>query len=94
MHNILRTRFRVIDHTEFILIIVGCKKETLVVILKNKLGKKLFQRLSYFILKMAENSGTASVKKKTSEAVEYLQDSNSHDDSSSEYTESDGSSNI
>ena len=43
---------------------------------------------------MAENSGTASVKKKTSEAVEYLQDSNSHDDSSSEYTESDGSSNI
>ena len=58
-----------------------------------KLDKKLFQQLSYFILKISENSGTVSVKKKTyttEEAVELPQDSNSYDDSYSEFTESDG----
>ena len=42
---------------------------------------------------MAENSGTASVKKKTystEEAVEFLQNSDSYDNGSSEFTESDG----
>ena len=77
---------------EFMLLIVGCTEETLVFILK-KLDKKLFQQLSYFILKISENNGTVSVKKKTyttEEAVECPQDNYSYDDSSSEFTESDG----
>ena len=55
MHNILRTRFRVIDHAEFILIILGCKVETFGRCFLRQTDKKLFQRLSYFLSKRVQN---------------------------------------
>ena len=87
MHNILRTRFRVIDHAEFVLIIVSRKEETILLDKQTKAFSK-----AYFISKRVENCGTASVKKKTYTIegdVEFLQDKDSYDDISSEFTESD-----
>ena len=55
VHNILRTRFRVIDHAEFILIILGCKVETFGRCFFRQTDKKLFQQLSYFLSKRVEN---------------------------------------
>ena len=55
VHNILRTRFRVIDHAEFILIILDCKVETFGRCFLRQTDKKLFQRLSYFLSIRVEN---------------------------------------
>ena len=55
VHNILRTRFRVIDHAEFILIILDCKVETFGRCFFRQTDKKLFQQLSYFLSKRVEN---------------------------------------
>ena len=55
VHNILRTRFRVIDHAEFILLIRDCKVETFGRCFLRQTDKKLFQRLSYFLSIRVEN---------------------------------------
>ena len=58
--------------------------------------QKAFSK-AYFISKRVENCGTASVKKKTYTIegdVEFLQDKDSYDDISSEFTESDVTSDI
>ena len=55
VHNILRTRFRVIDHAEFILIIRDCKVETFGRCFLRQTDKKLFQRVSDFLLKRVQN---------------------------------------
>ena len=51
----MRTRFRVIDHAEFILIILGCKVETFGRCFFRQTDKKLFQHLSDFLSKRVEN---------------------------------------
>ena len=88
MHNILRTRFRVIDHAEFILIILGCKVETFGRCFFRQTDKKLFQQLSYFLSKRVEN--WHCICEIDEGDVEFVQAKDSYDDSSSEFTESDG----